>query len=143
MATFSKNQEILIFVFRCKQWKHILGIQHLEKYANPDKCYEILRICSAHFEDKYFSTLGKCRLKKDAFPTLNLPQMHSDIKGVSEKCHLKMESVSTFRQLQFQSENKNVSLPFVHVPIASTSRAAKGNYILNATIIISEQFNIG
>lgn len=76
----------------------------------------------------YFSTLGKC-LKKDAFPTLNLPQAHSDNKGVSEKCHLKTESVSTLRQLQFQSEDKNGSLPFVHVPIASTSRAAKGNYI--------------
>jgi hypothetical protein len=60
---------------RCKQWIFYCQCEYL-KNLTSDLYSSMYRVCSKHFHDRCFTKgIGQTpRLKRDALPTLNLPE---------------------------------------------------------------------
>uniref|UniRef100_A0A6P7G4X8 Uncharacterized protein LOC114335953 isoform X8 n=1 Tax=Diabrotica virgifera virgifera TaxID=50390 RepID=A0A6P7G4X8_DIAVI len=56
---------------RFAEWKEILQCEKLDN-RSAQYCYDNLRVCALHFEDRAFAGLGKYKLKKDAKPSIPL-----------------------------------------------------------------------
>lgn len=53
-----------------------LKLVQLDSY-NAEQCYKQFRVCSAHFEERMFSSIQKNRLKRNAVPTIFEYTIHS------------------------------------------------------------------
>ncbi|XP_050512524.1 uncharacterized protein LOC126888370 [Diabrotica virgifera virgifera] len=56
---------------RFAEWRKILQCEKIAMHS-AQYCYERYKVCALHFEDKAFAGFGKCRLKKDAKPSIHL-----------------------------------------------------------------------
>ncbi|KAG5864822.1 hypothetical protein JTB14_034049 [Gonioctena quinquepunctata] len=61
---------------RCNEWKLTLEIVKLDSIT-AEQCYKRFRVCSAHFENRMYSSIQKNKLKRNAVPTIFVNAQHS------------------------------------------------------------------